>query len=350
MENVAQFAPVNVEFETKTAKEVFGTTSPFFENMQIKVFPATPHTPVVGHFKFKESSLTRLMLWAAAANLPAGYFGAEMKRNMYTFGPSGCGKTKLVEAFASRTGRPIFREQCSKETTLSDLFGSWKLCGKDQGMKWVYGKVCQWAKTPNAILLLDEWDQVPADVAMGLNGVLDGAPIHLDQTDEIIKIAPGCMIMATGNTNGRGSAGGQGGSAAIYKGTQKMNFANQDRFNVMFETYLTEQDEIDLLVKETNASPLAAKAMASLAAKIRANFIGLNEDAGAGGMAFQFTITTRNVLNWSMNFKLLTGFGKKPEDAYVEALKMTVLDFASKDEASAILGTWSSIMGTSSNQ
>ncbi|MBI6556451.1 ATPase (plasmid) [Pseudomonas veronii 1YdBTEX2] len=344
MENI----DTSTQHEVKTVKEVFDTTSPFFEQMKIKVFPATSHTPVVRHFKFKESSLTRLMLWAAAANLPAGFFGAEMKRNMYTYGPSGCGKTRLVEAFASRTGRPMFREQCSKETTLSDLFGSWKLCGKDQGMKWVYGKVCQWAKTPNAILLLDEWDQVPADVAMGLNGVLDGAPIHLDQTDEIIKIAPGCMIMATGNTNGRGSAGGQGGSAAIYKGTQKMNFANQDRFNVMFETYLTEEEEIDLLKSETRANPLAAKAMASLAAKIRANFIGLNEDAGANGMAFQFTITTRNVLNWSMNFSLLTQMGKRPEDAYVEALRMTVLDFASKDEASAILATWSTIMGTTS--
>ncbi|MQT74964.1 AAA domain-containing protein [Pseudomonas helleri] len=345
MGNTMELIDTSAPIAIKNAKEVFETTSPFFDKMQTKIFPATQHTPSVGRFKFKESSLTRLILWAAAANLPAAMFGAEMKRNMYTYGPSGCGKTRLVEAFAARTGRSLFREQCSKETTLSDLFGSWKLCGKDQGMTWVYGKVCQWAMQPNSILLLDEWDQVPADVAMGLNGVLDGAPIHLDQTGEIIKIAPGCMIMATGNTNGRGSAGGQGGSAAVYKGTQKMNFANQDRFNVMFETYLSEQEEIDLLISETKANPLSAKAMASLAAKIRANFIGLNEDAGAGGMAFQFTITTRNVLNWSMNFHLLTQMGKKVEEAYVEALRMTVLDFAPKDEASAILSTWSTIMG-----
>lgn len=83
MENI----DTSTQHEVKTVKEVFDTTSPFFEQMKIKVFPASSHTPVVGRFKFKESSLTRLMLWAAAANLPAGFFGAEMKRNMYTYGP-----------------------------------------------------------------------------------------------------------------------------------------------------------------------------------------------------------------------------------------------------------------------
>jgi cobaltochelatase CobS len=347
MGNTMELIDTSAPIAVKDAKDVFETTSSFFDKMKTKIFPATHHTPAIKPFKFNETNLTRLILWAAAANLPADFFGAEMKRNMYVFGPTGCGKTRMAQAFAARTGRSLFRVQCSKETTLSDLFGSWKLCGKDQGMTWVYGKVCQWAKQPNSILLLDEWDQVPADVAMGLNGVLDGAPIHLDQTNEIIQISPGCMIMATGNTNGRGSAGGQGGSAAVYKGTQKMNIANQDRFNVMFETYLSEAEETDLLVKLTNTPIVSAKAMAKLAAQVRANFIGLNEDAGAAGMAFQFTITTRNVLNWAMNVNLLSQMGKKVEEAYVEALRMTVLDFAQKDEASSILSTWSTIVGPS---
>lgn len=334
-------APIAVQ----EAKVVFNTKSAFFDKMQTKVFPATKHTPAIKPYKFNEENLTRLILWAAAAGLPAGYFGAEMKRNMYVFGPTGCGKTRLAEAFASRTGRSLFHFQCSKETTLSDLFGSWKLGGKDEGMQWVYGKVCQWAKQPNSILLLDEWDQVLPETAMGLNGVLDGAPIILDQTGEIIPISPGCMVIATGNTNGRGSAGGRGGSAAVYKGTQKMNIATLDRFNVIYETYMAEQDEADLLVELTRADNVSAKAMASLAAKIRANFIGLNEDAGAGGMAFAFTISTRNVLNWSMNFNLLKQMGRKAEDAFIEALRMTVLDFAPKDEAAAILSTWSNIVG-----
>ncbi|SDJ21777.1 AAA family ATPase [Pseudomonas abietaniphila] len=328
----------------KPANEVFNTSSPFFAAMQTKIFQSTEHTPPVTTFDFGEDDLTRLILWAASAGLPQDMFGAKMKRAMYIFGPSGCGKTMLAEAFAARTGRSVFSLQCSEETTVSDMFGSWKLCGPD-GMKWIYGKVCQWARQPNSILLLDEFDQLHPQVQMGLNGILDGKPIVLDQTGERITIAPGCLIIATGNTNGRGSAGGNGGSAAIYKGTKKMNFASMDRFNVMYVTYMDQSREAKLLETEAKVPAVMATAMTTLAAKIRANFIGLNEDAGSGGMAFQFTITTRNVLNWGMNFKLLVMMRKTPEEAAILALRTTVLDFAPKDEADAILSTWSTIVG-----
>lgn len=327
------------------AKDVFQTTSPFFDDMQTKIFASTRFTPKVVPYSFDEETLTRLILWAAAGSIPEGFFKASMKRATYVYGPTGAGKTALAEAFASRTGRSMFTVQCSDETTLSDLFGSWKLCGPD-GMKWIYGKVCQWAKTPNSILLLDEWDQLPPQIQMGLNGVLDGKPIFLDQTGEMIAIAPGCLILATGNTNGSGSAGGNGGSAAGYRGTKRMNIASIDRFNVMFTTYMEESREAQLLIEQTGVQPLVAQSMASLAAKVRANFIALNEDAGAGGMAFNFTITTRNVLNWAMNYRLLMQMGKTTEESQILALRMTVLDFAQKDEAAAILSTWSTIVGT----
>ncbi|WP_060495396.1 AAA family ATPase [Pseudomonas sp. GTC 16482] len=330
--------------EVRLAPEVFGTTAPFFNGMQTKIFAETRFTPKIVPYSFDDELLTRLILWAASAGLPQDFFKASIKKATYIYGPTGAGKTTLVEAFASRTGRSVFTVQCSEETTLSDLFGSWKLCGPE-GMKWIYGKVCQWAKTPNSILLLDEFDQLPPQIQMGLNGILDGKPIFLDQTNEVIPIAPGCLIAATGNTNGQGSAGGKGGSATGYRGTKKMNIATMDRFNSMFCTYMEEGREANLIVDQTNTDPLVAKSMATLAAKVRANFIALNEDAGAGGMAFNFTITTRNVLNWAMNYKLLMQMGKTTEESQKLALQVTVLDFAPHDEAAAILSTWSTIVG-----
>ncbi|MBA1203548.1 MULTISPECIES: AAA family ATPase [Pseudomonas] len=331
--------------EVRLAPQVFGTTAPFFDGMQTKIFAKTPFTPKVVPYSFDEELLTRLILWAASAGLPQDFFKASIKKATYIYGPTGAGKTTLVEAFASRTGRSVFTVQCSEETTISDLFGSWKLCGPE-GMKWIYGKVCKWAKTPNSILLLDEFDQLPPQIQMGLNGILDGKPIVLDQTGEVIQISPGCLIAATGNTNGNGSAGGKGGSASGYRGTKRMNIATMDRFNVMYCTYMEESREAKLIVEQTGTPEVIANAMATLASKIRANFIALTEDAGAGGMAFNFTITTRNVLNWAMNYRLLMQMGKTTEESQKMALRVTVLDFAQHDEAASILAAWSTVVGT----
>ncbi|MCO6692597.1 hypothetical protein KMZ27_26910 [Pseudomonas shirazica] len=63
-------------------------------------------------------------------------------------------------------------------------------------------------------------------------------------------------------------------------------------------------------------------------------------------MALNFTITTRNVLNWAMNYRLLMQMGKTTEESQKLALQMTVLDFAQHHEAASILKIWSTIVGT----
>src|SRR6476620_9294995 len=115
--------------EKKAVKDVFGLDDPAFAKTQVKVFGSTADTPaVIDGFKFTIDNLRRMMVWAAAASLPDGFFKAKMKRNLMIFGPTGCGKTELVKQFAARTGRPLFRTQCSEDTDQAQLFGSWKLC------------------------------------------------------------------------------------------------------------------------------------------------------------------------------------------------------------------------------
>jgi len=67
----------------------------------------------------------------------------------------------------------------------------------------------------------------------------------------------------------------------------------------------------------------------------------------AGGQVQCKCLVTSDANDWSS--RMQTGGQVEcnfPEEAYIEALRMTVLDFAQKDEASAILATWSTIMGT----
>jgi cobaltochelatase CobS len=371
--------------EKKPVKDVFGLDDPAFAKTQVKVFASTVDTPaIVDGFKFTVENLRRMMVWAAAASLPDNFFKANMKKNLMIFGPTGCGKTELVKQFAGRTGRPLFRMQCSEDTDQAQLFGSWKLCrpiakeepGEDAGilekgiqgiakaieklaisikrntgvgpeMTFVDGPVLRWARTPNAILVLDESDQLLPTVSMSLNCVLDGDDIVVPETGERIKIAPGALVAATANTNGRGSAGGNGGSASLYKGTKRQNIASMDRYFVINTTYLPEEEEKQLLINQIGLPDVAATAMAKLAGKVRSLFLGLNEDAGANGEPLEFTITTRNLLNWGMSYRLFNVTGMDSKIAFTEALKMTLLDFGSAAERKAVLDLWETIVADS---
>lgn len=368
--------------EKKAVKDVFGLDHPAFAKTQVKVFGSTADTPaVIDGFKFTIDNLRRMMVWAAAASLPDGFFKAKMKRNLMIFGPTGCGKTELVKQFAARTGRPLFRTQCSEDTDQAQLFGSWKLCrpivkdeqvedagilekgiqgiakaieklaisikrntGVGPEMTFVDGPVLRWARTPNAILVLDESDQLLPTVAMSLNCVLDGDDIVVPETGERVKIAPGALVAATANTNGRGSAGGNGGSASLYKGTKRQNIASTDRYFVINASYLSEEEEKELLMNQVGLPDVAATAMSRLAGKVRSLFLGINEDAGANGEPLEFTITTRNLLNWGMSYKLFNVTGMDSKTAFTESLNMTLLDFGSAAERKAVQDLWETIV------
>lgn len=373
-----------MEIVKKSVADVFGINDAAFAKTAVKVFPSTPNTPKsTPDFIFVADTLRRMMVWAASVSLPSGHFGAQMKRNLMVYGPTGCGKTKLIQEFCARTGRSLFRFQCNEDTEPSALFGTWKLCrpivkdevAEDAGiiergiagiaksieklavaikkstgvgpeMTFVDGPVLRWARTPNSVLLLDENDQLLPSVAMSLNGVLDGDDIVVPETGERITPAPGCLIAATGNTNGRGSAGGNGGSAALYKGVKRQNIATLDRYYVIEAKYLSEGEEKQLLMKQVRIPETAADAMAKLASSIRKRFLGLNEDPGGGAAPLEFTITTRNLLNWGMSYSLLANTGMSSQLAFKEGLRMTLLDFGTADERQAVEDAWDNIVGT----
>lgn len=302
------------------------------------------------HYKINGDVLTRVLIWASAGNLPEGLFGAQMKRSIYAYGPSGAGKTMLFKQFCALTKRPLIRHKCESETTRSMLIGCYKLAtppapeGSDPSvyrapeMRWVDGPILTWARTPNAVLLLDEIDRLEADVFAGIQDILDENDILVPETGEKVSISKGCLVAATGNTNGRGQTGGKGGSATVYRGARTQNIATLDRFFTLYLTYMSEEEEVDHLVKTTKIPLAIAKAMAQLATIIRNSFIGMDESAGVEtSMTLDFTLTTRNLENWAMTYMLMKGQGLKSHDALNESMRMTFLDFSSQADQSAII-------------
>jgi len=126
-------------------------------------------------------------------------------------GLSGNGKTLMVEQAAAAAGREFIRFQISPETDEDDLLGGFRLVNGETVFQ--KGPVIK-AMEHGAVLLVDEVDR-GSNKIMCLQGVLEGKPVLIKKTGEIIHPAPGFTIVATANTKGRGSDDGRYSAATI---------------------------------------------------------------------------------------------------------------------------------------
>lgn len=130
---------------------------------------------------------------------------------IYIAGLSGNGKTVMVEQACAELKREYVRVQISPETDEDDLIGGFRLI--DGNTVFAKGPVVK-AMERGAILLVDEIDRATHKI-MCLQGVLEGKPILIKKTGEVIHPSLGFNVIATANTKGRGSDDGKFASASI---------------------------------------------------------------------------------------------------------------------------------------
>jgi MoxR-like ATPase len=130
---------------------------------------------------------------------------------VFITGLSGNGKTFSVEQACAQLKREIIRVNITIETDEDDLIGGFRLV--DGNTVWHNGPVIE-ALERGAVLLLDEID-LASNKIMCLQGVLEGKPIMIKKTGEIIRPAPGFNVIATANTKGKGSEDGRFVSASV---------------------------------------------------------------------------------------------------------------------------------------
>ena len=144
---------------------------------------------------------------------------------MYISGLSGNGKTFMVEQACAKLKREVIRVQINPETDEDDLIGGFRLVNGET--VFAKGPVLK-AMESGSVLLLDEIDRATNKI-MCLQGILEGKPVLVKKTGDIVKPAPGFNVIATANTKGKGSEDGRFTAASI------IDDAFLERFNISID-------------------------------------------------------------------------------------------------------------------
>ena len=144
---------------------------------------------------------------------------------VYVTGLSGNGKTMMVEQACAKLNREYVRVQITPETDEDDLIGGFRLVNGETVFN--KGPVIK-AMEKGAILLIDEIDR-GSNKIMCLQGVLEGKPVLIKKTGEVINPSNGFNVIATANTKGKGSEDGRFIAATI------IDEAFLERFTITLE-------------------------------------------------------------------------------------------------------------------
>ena len=159
---------------------------------------------------------------------------------VYVAGLSGNGKTMMIEQACAKTNRQYVRVQITPETDEDDLIGGFRLLNGETVFS--EGPVVK-AMKQGAILLIDEIDR-GSNKIMCLQGVLEGKPILIKKTGQVVTPAKGFNVIATANTKGKGSEDGRFISATV------IDEAFLERFTITMEQpYPSKNVEKKIIIK-----------------------------------------------------------------------------------------------------
>lgn len=222
-------------------------------------------------------------------------------RRVYLHGPHGSGKSSHIEQIAARLNWGCVRVNLDGHVTRADLIGRDMIVLRDgqQVTEFVPG-ILVWALERPMAVIFDEFDAGRPDVMFVIQRVLEseGKLTLLDQ-NRVITPHPHFRLFATANT------AGQGDSSGLYAGTQALNQAQMDRWQLVVELgYLPESQELEILRARVPALDAElGRRMVRLA--------GLSRAAFKHGDLSSF-LSLRTLIIWAEN----TFLGESPGDAF----------------------------------
>jgi len=276
----ATVKPAKPTFKKVSVSEVFPEVYP--ENgPEIKVFNERSSRCVNSNKNYvPDETLVRLWLaWQQAQEQPL-CFGLN--------GHTGTGKTEFLYWVADRMNIPVYLLQCTPALTPEDIEGVMTL--KNGETSFQLGAILQAYKN-GGLIILDEVDKLNEDATAYLHGVLEGKPVTVSLTGEMIEKNPLCWIAATGNTKGEGGS-------SLYTSSQQLDGAFRSRIGWIDCQYPDAARELDILIK--NYGEKVPKAMlrdsVKMANELRDIAFGTERkgiDNPAGVIC-----STRTLVNW----------------------------------------------------
>ncbi|GAB4373360.1 MAG: cobaltochelatase subunit CobS [Kiloniellaceae bacterium] len=228
--------------------------------------------------------------------------GFAHNRRVMIQGYHGTGKSTHIEQVSARLNWPCIRINLDSHISRIDLIGKDAIVLKDGKQVTEFREgLLPWALQRPTALVFDEYDAGRPDVMFVIQRVLEveGKLTLLDQ-NRVIRPHPAFRLFATTNTIGLGDTTG------LYHGTQQINQAQMDRWNIVATlNYLPHDEEVEIILAKSPDYDSAegrekVSAMVALADLTRSGFI--NGDIST-------VMSPRTVITWAENARIFGDVG-----------------------------------------
>jgi cobaltochelatase CobS len=223
--------------------------------------------------------------------------GFTRDRRVMVQGLHGTGKSTHIEQVAARLNWPCVRVNLDGHISRLDLVGKDAIVVRDgrQITEFQEG-IVPWALQRPVALIFDEYDAGRPDVMFVIQRILerDGKFTLLDQ-NRVIRPHPYFRLFATSNTVGLGNLTG------LYHGTQVLNHAQIDRWNIVATlNYLPRDEEVAIVLarvpsKNYDKGRTLVESMVAVADLTRKGF-------AAGDIST--LMSPRTVITWAENCEI----------------------------------------------
>ena len=309
---------------TVSVRQVLGIDS----DLRVSAFSErTEHVPAIDEVYRFDRDVTLAIL--------AGF---SQNRRVLVQGYHGTGKSTHIEQVAARLNWPCVRVNLDGHISRLDLVGRDAIVMKDgkQITEFQEG-ILPWALQRPVALIFDEFDAGRPDVMFVIQRILEreGKFTLLDQ-NRVINPHSSFRLFATANTIGLGNLNG------LYHGTQMLNQAQIDRWNIVSKlNYLAPEAEcaivtarVPAIVEYAGAGHTLVKSMVALAKLTRDGFI-------AGDVST--VMSPRTVITWAENISIFDDVQKAFELSYLnkcdEAEHSIVAEFYQRAMGEELVGS-----------
>ena len=228
--------------------------------------------------------------------------GFKYNKKVIIHGYHGTGKSTHIEQIAARLNWPCIRVNLDSHISRIDLIGKDAIVLKNNKQVTEFQEgILPWSMQNPVALVFDEYDAMRPDVAFLMTKVLESeGGLTLLEKNKIIKPNNYFRLFATANTIGLGDTTG------LYTGTQQINQAQLDRWNIVTTlNYLSLESEMSIiLAKNKNYNNPKGKEkvsnMIKVASLTRKGFI-------AGDIST--LMSPRTVLHWAENIEIFKDTG-----------------------------------------